>query len=64
MGTVNEVILGQAVEQKTNCISMGKDWLGAEGVWGTLPDREKLRINRGKAAGQIKASEMQRTGPR
>lgn len=46
MGTVSKVISGQAADQKTDCVSMGKDWTGAEGVSGMLPGSEKLRINR------------------
>lgn len=66
VGIVNKVISGQAADQKTNCVSMEKDWAGVEGVSGHAPRHSKAQNKQGESCWPgvgIKAREMQRNGP-
>lgn len=49
MGIVNEVISGQAADQKTNCVSMEKDWAGVEGVSGHAPRHRQAQNKQGES---------------
>jgi len=46
---VSEVISGQAADRKTDCVSMGKDWAGAEGVSGHAPRQRKALNKQGES---------------